>query len=318
MSGLMWMPMLPPTLWRVLAIHLQPVPVLPAGALMLLAAYVCGVAVLRRRGDRWPGGRIAWWTAGTLSVVAVTATGLDGYGMELFSLHMVQHMVLGMLTPILLVLGAPVTLLLRVVPARSRARRALLALLHSRFARFLTHPVVVSAIFLVSLYGLYFTPVFNALMSTMWGHNLMLIHFVAVGWLYFWGILGVDPSPRPSTHGLRSFSTPLVPLLELVAAVPFHAFFGIALMMSPAVLEPIYGSLSRMVGVAPLPDQQAGGGIAWAFTEIPTLLVLGVLMMRWQRTDARRGTTRSAAAARRDEDELTAYNARLARLAEHG
>jgi putative copper resistance protein D len=153
-------------------------------------------------------------------------------------------------------------------------------------------------------------------MSTMWGHNLMLLHFIAVGWLYFWGILGVDPSPRPAKHGLRSFSGPLVQVLELASAVPFHAFFGIALMMSPTILAPIYVPLSRMLHVAPLADQQTGGGIAWAFTELPTLLVLGVLMLQWQRIDGRRGSPRTSAAARREDDELAAYNARLARLAE--
>lgn len=313
----MWMPMLPPTLARLLGPRLQPVPVLPAVAVLLALGYLAAVLVLRRRRDRWPIARSAWWLAGIASILGVTATGVDGYGMELFSVHMVQHMVLGMLTPILLVLGAPVTLVLRVLPSRSGARRLLLAALHSRAARMLTHPVVVTALFLGSLYGLYFTPLFDALMATMWGHNAMLLHFIAVGWLYFWGILAVDPSPRPRRTGIRSMSKPFMQVLELAATVPFHAFFGVAVMLAPALLAPIFAPFTRMLGFAPLPDQQTGGGIAWAFTEIPTMLVLGVLMLQWQRADARR-TRPSAAAERRETAELDRYNARLARLAERG
>src|SRR5579875_622909 len=313
----MWMPRLPVTLARLLAIHLQPVPVLPSVAVLLAAAYLAGVLVLRHRGDRWSPARTAWWLAGAVSILAVTATGVDGYGMELFSVHMVQHMVLGMLTPILLVLGAPVTLLLRALPARSAARRALLGLLHSRVARVLTDPVLVTALFLGSLYGLYFTPLFDVLMSTMWGHNLMLLHFIAVGWLYFWGILAVDPAPRHRGSGVRSMSGPFLQVLELASTVPFHAFFGVAIMMSPALLAPVFAPFTSMLGIAPIADQQAGGGVAWAFTEIPTLLVLGVLMLRWQGADDRRARA-GVAAQRREAAELAAYNARLARLAERG
>ncbi|MGN6741782.1 MAG: cytochrome c oxidase assembly protein [Amnibacterium sp.] len=314
MSGLMWMPSAPLTFARLLAIHLQPVPVLPGVAVLLLVGYAAGVLLLRRRGDRWPLQRTVWWAAGVGTILAMTATAMDGYGMEVFSVHMVQHMVLGMLTPILLVLGAPVTLLLRVLPGGSWVRRALLAVLHSRPARVLTHPVVVSAIFLVSLYGLYFTPLFDALMATMWGHNLMLLHFIAVGWLYFWGILAVDPSPRPARRGLRALSGPFVQVLELTGTVPFHAFFGVALMMSTVLLAPVFEPFTRALGLSPLADQQTGGGIAWGFTELPTLLVLAVLLLQWQRTDDRRRRS-SAAAEQREAAELAAYNARLVRLA---
>ena len=121
MSGPMWMPSQPPTLARLLAWHPQPLPILPLIALALLVLYVWGVVVLRRRNVRWPVQRTVWWLTGVASIVLVTATGIDGYGMELFSTHMVQHMVLSMLSPIFLALGAPVTLLLRALPTGARA-----------------------------------------------------------------------------------------------------------------------------------------------------------------------------------------------------
>jgi putative copper resistance protein D len=250
----------------------------------------------------------------------MTATGIDGYGMELFSAHMVQHMVLSMLAPIFLVLGAPITLALRALPARPSgtisARSILLAVLHSRPARFVSHPATVLVLFLASLYGLYFTPLFDALMSTMWGHNLMLLHFIAIGFLYFWCVLGVDPTPRRSSRGLRKYAAPTVRILELAATAPFHAFFGVMLMMSVALVVGFYRTPMAGWNVAPLADQAVGGGIAWGFTELPTLFVLGVLILQWQRSDER-STRRQERSAARAEAERLAYNDYLQRLAAH-
>jgi Predicted membrane protein len=321
MHGLMWMPTQPPTVARLLAFHLQPVPILPALAVLLFVSYLLGVVVLRRRGDRWPIGRTLWWSAGAVTLLLMTATGLDGYGMELFSVHMLQHMVVNMLTPILLVLGAPVTLLLRALPARRRGHRngrsVVLAILHSRIARLITNPAVTLGLFLVSLYGLYFTPAFDYLMGTMWGHNLMLLHFLAIGCLYFWGVIGVDPSPRQGSRGLRQLGKPVLRILELAATVPFHAFFGVVVMMSSVLIVHFYATPIPGWGISPLSDQQVAGGIAWGFTELPTLIVLGVLFVQWQSADARQTRNADRKAARDGDAELNAYNARLAAIAAH-
>lgn len=314
----MWMPMAPPTVARMVAVHPQPLPLIPVLMLVLAGLYVAGVVVLRLRGDRWPVSRLVFWTLGILTVLAMTATGIDGYGMELFSIHMVQHMVLSMLAPIFLVLGAPITLALRALPARPAgrvsARSVLLAVLHSAPARFLSHPATALVLFLASLYGLYFTPIFDALMSTMWGHNLMLLHFIAIGFLYFWCVLGVDPTPRRASRGLRKYTAPTVRILELAATAPFHAFFGVMLMMSVALVVGFYRIPIPGWGIAPLADQAVGGGIAWGFTELPTLFVLGVLLLQWQRSDERT-TRRQERSAARAEGERLAYNDYLQRLA---
>ena len=103
MTGPMWMPVQPPTLERVLAWHPQPLPVLPWLVLIMLLLYGGGVVILHGRGVRWPLARILWWFLGLATTLFVTATGVEGYGMELFSIHMLQHMVLNMLVPVLLV-----------------------------------------------------------------------------------------------------------------------------------------------------------------------------------------------------------------------
>ena len=318
MTGWMWMPDDPVSVGGLFAFHPQPVPILPLLGLAMLLAYLAGVLLLRRRGDRWPIGRLAWWTLGVLTIELMTATGFDGYGMELFSVHMLQHMVLGMLTPILLCLGAPMTLLLRVLPARPgrSARGLLLRVIHSRFVQFWANPVTTLVLFLFSLYGLYFTPIFDLLMHSMWGHNLMLIHFLAIGLLYFWGVLGVDPSPRRGRGLMGAFGRPAMRVVELIVPIPFHAFFGVAIMMASTLVVRFYADPNPAWHLDPLADQQVAGGIAWGITEAPTLLVLGVLITQWQRSDARRERGAERRARRGGDTELDAYNEHLAALAD--
>jgi putative copper resistance protein D len=308
------------TLGRLFAFHPQPVPIVAALGLVLLLAYLAGVVALRRRGDRWPSGRVVWWLLGVLTIELMTATGFDGYGMELFSIHMLQHMCLGMLTPILLTLGAPMTLLLRVLPAHRQHRRSargiLLAVIHSRIVSIIAHPAVTVVLFLFSLYALYFTPVFDYLMSRMWGHNLMLLHFLAIGMLYFWGVLGVDPSPRRGGGLMGAFARPVVRLAELAVTVPFHAFFGVVIMMASGLIVGFYAHPPAWSHTTALADQQAAGGIAWGFTELPTLLVLGVLFVQWQRGESRQTRRAERKARLYGDTALEDYNAQLAALAQ--
>jgi putative membrane protein len=311
MSGPMWMPTTPPDLERLLAWHPQPLPVEPALCLLALVLYVLAVRRLRRRGDRWPITRLLLWTAGVASVALVTCTGIGGYGMEMFSVHMVQHMVLSMLSPILLLLGAPVTLALRALPTAGRGRlgprEVLTRFLNSRFARVVSSPLFTLPVFIASLYALYFTPLFDFAMSSWLGHEWMLAHFLAVGLLFFWPIMGVDPAPHRPSHVMR--------MLELFIGMPFHAFFGIAVMMSSGLLVDFFSRPPATWHLSPLADQNTGGGIAWAFSEIPTVLVLIALLVQWAAAE-RRAAARSDRKAERDDDaELTAYNAYLARLA---
>lgn len=318
----MWMPALPPTFERLMAWHPQPIPVLPVIVLILLLLYGCGVVVLKRRGIHWPVPRSIWWLAGLATILLVTATGIDGYGMQLFSIHMLQHMILNMLAPVFLVLGAPITLLLRALPAgsgpRGGIRRGILWLLHSRAAALLMHPAVTFMLFIMSLYGLYYTPAFDFLMGTWWGHNLMLIHFLLVGFIYFWGIIGIDPSPRTASRGLRAVAGPILPVLELAATTPFHAFFGVAVMMSSTLLVSSFAQPMPGWDISPLADQYAGGGIAWAFTEIPTLLVLGALIVKWQKSDRRATRKKERRLAREGKDsDLEDYNNYLQALNAH-
>ena len=285
-------------------------PVFAFGCLAVLVLYLGGVARLRARGDRWQTGRTVSFVLGVLSVLLVTCTALNDYGMVLFSVHMTQHMVISMLSPILLLLGAPITLALRALPAAGRGRTGprelLAAAVHSRYVRVVSSPLFTIPLFIASLYGLYFTPLFDFLMDSRAGHLTMMLHFLAVGLVFFWPIMGVDPGPHRPGHLMR--------MLELFATMPFHAFFGIALMMATAPMVDSYASPPASLGVDPLADQSAAGGIAWAFSEIPTVIVLIALLMQWYLAEQRTARRKDRAADRDGDRELAAYNDYLASL----
>ncbi|WP_299537057.1 cytochrome c oxidase assembly protein [uncultured Streptomyces sp.] len=285
------------------------------GCLAALALYGWGVVRLRRRGDGWPVNRIAFFVVGVLSIALVMCTKLNDYGMVMFSVHMVQHMVISMLSPILLLLGAPVTLALRALPVASTRggtgpRELLLMLLHSRYMKLITHPVFTIPLFIASLYALYFTPLFDFLMGSTPGHLAMMVHFLAVGLVFFWPIMGVDPGPHRPGYLMR--------MLELFAGMPFHAFFGIALMMASQPMVETYKDPPASLGIDALSDQTWAGGIAWAFSEVPSVLVLIALVFQWYRSDQRIAKRSDRAADRDGDKELAAYNAYLASLQARG
>jgi Cytochrome c oxidase caa3 assembly factor (Caa3_CtaG) len=171
------------------------------GGLTLAVGYALGFLRLRRPGDSWPVGRLVAWVAGCLVLVFTSSSGVKAYGSAMFSVHMGDHMALNMFIPVLLVLGGPVTLALRVLTPAGDAqppgpREWLLWLVHSKVTAFLAHPVTAFVLFVASLYIVYFTPLFNTLVRYHWGHELMSLHFLLVGYLFFWGIIGIDPGPR--------------------------------------------------------------------------------------------------------------------------
>ncbi|MGA5318697.1 cytochrome c oxidase assembly protein [Streptomyces pseudogriseolus] len=283
--------------------------------LLALALYGWGVVRLARRGDAWPVGRTVAFVAGVLSIGLVMCTALNDYGMVMFSVHMVQHMIISMVSPILLLLGAPVTLALRALPPAAvrgtkGPRELLLMLLHSRYMRVVTHPLFTIPVFIASLYGLYFTPLFDFLMGSAVGHAAMMVHFLAVGLVFFWPIMGVDPGPHRPGHLMR--------MLELFAGMPFHAFFGIALMMASTPMVTTFQDPPASLGVDALSDQNAAGGIAWAFSEVPSVLVLIALLFQWYASDQRQARRKDRAADRDGDKELEAYNAYLASLNARG
>ncbi|WP_415648200.1 cytochrome c oxidase assembly protein [Stackebrandtia soli] len=316
-TTLLGFPMPGPLTPRALLFDWYPSVLVCAMAIAAIGLYLAGVRRLRRRGDSWPVSRTLLWTIGWLLAVFVTSSGVGRYSMVLFSVHMAQHMTLNMLIPILLVLSAPITLALRAIPPSSGRgpREWLLLLIHSRFVTAVSHPLIALGLYVFSLYMMYFTGLFEWAMRDHAGHLFMVFHFMAAGGLFFWLIIGPDPAPRRLPYPAK--------ILLFFVSIVFHTIFGLTIMQSSDVIAgDWYNLLVRDWGSTPIEDQRAGGGIAWAFGEIPSLLVLGALIWQWSRSDDRearrfdRAADRAEETGNTDDDPLEQYNAYLAKLAE--
>jgi putative copper resistance protein D len=275
-------------------------------ALLTLAAaglYAAGVSRLASRGDHWPVGRTVAFAAGILAFVLATQSGLAAYDTTLLSVHMVQHMILSMVVPLLVALSAPVTLALRTLP--HRPRRWLLAVLHSRVAKVLTFPPLTLLLYVVSPWALYFSGWYSASLQSAFVHELMHVHLVVVGSLFFWPIVGVDPVPGRVQYPFR--------MLLVLLTLPFHAFLGVTIMSQTELLGGDWypnlhrGDLGSWLP-SPADDQHLAGGILWSSGDLIALLVFGVLFVQWvrasmkesEREDRRLDLLEARAGQRRD------------------
>jgi putative copper resistance protein D len=278
-----------------------------------VALYIKGVAVLKARGDSWPVGRTVAFATAIALIDFATSGGLGVYAIFSFEYHMIAHMLLGMIAPIGLVLGAPITLALRTLPqgrtsSEHGVRGLALKALHSRYSIILTNPITALALFDGSLFVLYFTDLFGLLMQNHAGHILMNIHFILVGFLFFNVVIGVDPSPRKYPHILR--------IVILFGAMSLHAFFSVALMSETTLIDGgYYGSLQTPWIPDLLADQKAGGSVGWAMGEIPIILALIATFILWMREDKREAVridrNEARLAAMGEPDDLAKYNAYL-------
>lgn len=281
-------------------------------SLVAAALYTFGLIRVRRNQIQWSALRTISFMVGIGLVIWTTNAGISMYSKVSFEYHMIQHMTLSMIAPIFIVLSAPITLALRALPAQKTSdhrsiREWILALLHSGYSKLITHPLMVLAIFTFGLYGLYFTPLFATLMASHTGHIFMELHFLISGLLFSYVVIGTDPSPRNVPYWAR--------LMIVLVGLSLHAFFAIAIMQSS---EPI--GVDWYIQVQPpwipdlLADTTAGGSIAWALGEIPTLLLLVIVAIMWSRSDTRLAKQLDRAADRDGDADLKAYNAQLTAL----
>jgi putative copper resistance protein D len=304
-----------PNLTRLLTLY-DPDALIIGILIVLVALYIKGVVILKKRGDSWPVGRTVAFALGVSAMDFATSGGLGVYAKFSFEYHMIAHMVIGMVAPIGLVLGAPITLALRTLPqGRTPEERGirgmLIAFLHSRYSLLLTNPLTALALFDGSLFVLYFTNLFGNLMQSHVGHLFMNIHFLLAGFLFFHVIIGIDPNPRKIPH--------LVRIVILFAAMSIHAFFAIALLATTTLIDQgYYGSLKTPWLADLLADQHAAGAIAWGMGEVPIILALIATFIQWMRDDSREAKridrNEARMAAMGEPDELAQYNNYLSQL----
>lgn len=274
-----------------------------------LGLYLAAVIRLARRGDRWPIGRTISWVLGIAFLFYTTNGALNAYEQYMFSVHMLAHMMLTMLIPLMLVLGAPITLALRATEKRTDGswggREWIMWAVQTPYSKFITHPAVAAVVFAGSLWVFYFTPIARWAASEHLGHQWMIIHFLIAGYLFSLSMIGIDPVPYRFPYPLR--------LVTLFATMASHAFFGVTIMTGDGLmLADWYGAMGRTWGATPLEDQSTGGGIAWGIGELPTLALALVVAVQWSRSDDKEQKRKDRFADRSGEAELHAYNDMLA------
>lgn len=281
-------------------------------AIVLAGVYLRGVLRLRRRGDEWPVGRTVAWLLGCACLLFASSSGLGVYGPAMFSMHMIAHMAMSMLIPVLLVLGGPITLALRAIAPAGRSnppgpREWIQSAIHSPVSRFMANPLIATVLFVGSFYVLYLGGLFDVAVDYHAAHLAMNAHFLISGYIFYWVVIGIDPAPRELS--------PIAKLGMVLGTLPFHAFFGVALMMSNAVIaQPYYRSLNLPWTYNLFDDQRVGGGIAWAAGEIPLVIVMLALLIQWRRQDMKQAKRFDRREDRDHDSELDAYNEMLKQM----
>jgi putative membrane protein len=255
--------------------------VLPlAGVAVATVAYLWAVRQVarRHRSNPHPRWRTAAFLAGMAAIVVALCSPIEAYEGQLFSVHMVQHMLLMLVAAPLILLGAPVTLTLRV--ASPGVRRGLLTILHSRVVAVLTFPLLTWLLFAAVNWGWHFSTLYDQALENEPLHYVQHATFLIAALLFWWPVVGADPGRWRLPYPVRLF--------YLFLAMPQNSFLGVALMSAPAVLFPHYLTTLRLWGPSPLADQNLGGILMWVFGDLVFLTAMACVVAAWVRHEDRR------------------------------
>lgn len=280
-------------------------PVLWLSLLLAGGGYVAAVRRVARRhpANSVPRRRVVCFLAGLAAIAVALGSIIERYDTSLFSVHMVQHVLLTMVAAPLIALGAPITLALRV--ARPDVRRGvLLPALHSRGARVLAHPVVAWVVFAAVMWGSHLSPLFDAALEDPLVHYAEHGLFLGAALLFWWPVAGADPAPWRLSFPVRT--------IYLLAQMPQNTFLALAITSATVPRYAHYASLDRGWGPPPLADQQLAGGIMWIAGDLLFLLAIVLVVAAWMRHEDRT----VADADRRADAERAAIRGRAAALAD--
>ncbi len=242
-------------------------PVAACGIVLAGWWYLSAVRRLADRGRRWSRWRTLPYLSGLAVMVVATQSGAASYDTAYFTAHVIQHLLLGMVAPVLLALGAPITLALQ--SSGRDTRRRLLRALHSPVVSVMTHPLTAWALFGGSMFVLYFTSLYARTLHNAALHDAVHMHFVLAGCLFFWPVVGLDPTPHRLPYGGR--------MLYVLVALPFHTILGVALVTQTRLVAP---------GLS-LSDQQTGAGILWTAGELLGLIAMMIVAAQWMQAEER-------------------------------
>ena len=219
------------------------------------------------------------WATGVVIILIALDSGIGTYDDILFSIHMLQHILLALVAPPFLLYAGPITLLLRAASSEAR-HRWILPVLRSRVVRFLSFPVVAWLLFAAVMWGVHFSPLFDAALENAWVHRFEHALFLFAALLFWWPVIGSDPSPWRMSPGVK--------LLYVGLQMPQNSFLGLAIYMSGEPLYQHYATLVRAWGPTALEDQRLAGGLMWIGGSLISLTIVLLLVIAWMRDEDRR------------------------------
>jgi putative copper resistance protein D len=255
-------------------------PILTLPLLVAAIAWWRIVAAADRAHPDRPVPAVRRWSflAGLAAIAVALQSGVERYDTTLFSIHMVQHMLLTLVAPALLALGAPVTQLLRAATPAARTRW-ILPILRSRVVQVVSHPVVAWLAFTTVMWAAHFSPLFDRSLEDPLVHDLEHGLFLGAGLLFWWPVVGLDPAPRRMRHPGR--------ILYLFLQMPQNSFLAMAILFAAAPLYPHYMSLGSPYGIDALADQRLAAGLMWFVGDVIFLVALLAVLGGWMRSENR-------------------------------
>jgi putative membrane protein len=280
----------------------------PAVVLPLGAAAVGWLRIVRRIDRAHPANpvprrRTVAFLGGLAAIAVALLSGIDAYDTTLFSIHMIQHLLLTLVAAPLIALAAPITTLLRAATPNVR-QRLILPILHSRAMKVLSFPVVAWLVFAGVMWGTHFSPLFDASLENPVIHDLEHALYLGAGLLFWWPAVGLDPSPWRMPHPVRA--------MYVFLQMPQNTFLAVTILNSSVVLYAHYASNVRSWGPSVLDDQQIAGGLMWITGDILFLTSLAAILAGWMLHEK----AQEAAVDRRVDRERAAIRDREVRLAE--
>ena len=220
--------------------------------------------------------RPVFFLVGLACVAVALLSGIEHYDTELFAVHMVQHMLLVFGAAPAIILAAPITLVLRVATPAVRARW-ILPVLRSRVVKVIAHPLVAWLLFTAVMWGSHVSPLFDAALENPLLHDVEHGLYLATALLFWWPVVGRDPSPWRLSYPARLF--------YLALQMPLNSLLGVAILFSEQVLYHHYATTGRPWPPSPLEDQQLAGAIMWGVGDAAFLVAILLVIAGWMRND---------------------------------
>jgi putative copper resistance protein D len=249
--------------------------------------YLGAVRRLRRRGRSWSAWRTAAFLSGVLALDIAIVSGLASYDDSVFYVHVIQHLVLMMVAPPLLALGAPITLAIQAAKRPLQSR--IIHLLHHPALRILTLPLVAAVLYYGSMYVYFLTGFYPFSLRHPIVHDASHLVMFLLGCCFWWPMLAVDQLPnRPA------FSTRII---AMFVGMPLEVFLGLAIMNLGSPIAPQHT----------LSDTHAGGAVFWGASMLITFGAAMIMLNQWMRQEERAGARRDRRPSAREARRLAMW-----------